>query len=129
MDVITVVAVCVISAVLARLIKQTSPEIAFAVSAAAVLVVLGALTDKLASVFSEINSLAQRAGVSQNYIAVAIKALGIGYICELCSQSCRDAGESALSSVIDLSGKIALAFISLPILTSLLEVVIKILEN
>lgn len=128
MNVISIAVVCLIAAILSRLIKQVSAEIAFGVSASAVIVILAVLIDDISSVFQGIGELSSSAGISSTYLAVAVKALGIGYVCDLCSASCRDSGESALASVIDISGKIAISLICMPILNSLMEVVSKILE-
>lgn len=129
MDIISICAVCLITAILARLIKQGSPEIGFAVSAVAVFIVLVALTENISSVFDEMGELASRAGISNGYVMIAIKVLGISYISDLCAGSCRDAGESALGSIIDISAKAMITIVCMPIVYTLMEVITKILEN
>ena len=129
MDILSICCVCLVTAIFARLIKQVSPEICFAISAAAVILVFGALSENISQVFDIMNNLAQRTGISNGYVMVAIKVLGISYISELCSTSCRDAGESTLGSIIDLSAKVMITIICLPIVNTLMEVIMKILEN
>lgn len=129
MDIISICAVCLVTAVLARLIKQVSPEIAFAVSTVAVFIVLVALTENISSVFDEIGELASRAGISNGYVTIVIKVLGISYISDLCASSCRDAGESSLASIVDISAKVMITIICLPIVYTLMEVITQILEN
>lgn len=129
MDIISICVVCLITALLTRLIKQVSPEIAFAVSAVAVIILLALLTENVVSVFDEIGELAERAGITNGYVSIAIKALGISYISDLCASSCRDAGESSLASIVDISAKVMITIICLPIVYTLMEVITKILEN
>ncbi len=129
MDIISICAVCLITALLTRLIKQVSPEIAFVVSAVAVIILLALLTENVVSVFDEIGELASRAGITSGYVSIAIKVLGISYISDLCASSCRDAGESSLGSVIDISAKVMITIICLPIVYTLMEVITQILEN
>lgn len=129
MDIISICAVCLITALLTRLIKQVSPEIAFVVSAVAVIILLALLTENVVSVFDEIGELAERSGITNGYVSIAIKVLGISYISDLCASSCRDAGESSLASIVDISAKVMITIICLPIVYTLMEVITKILEN
>lgn len=129
MDIISICAVCLITAVLARLIRQVSPEIAFVVSAVAVIILLALLTENVVSVFDETGELAERAGIRNGYVTIVIKVLGISYISDLCASSCRDAGESSLASIVDISAKVMITIVCLPIMYTLMEVITKILEN
>ena len=43
------------------------------------------------------------------------KTLGICFLAQFAADSCRDAGESALASKVELAGKISILVLSLPL--------------
>ena len=53
---------------------------------------------------------------------IVLKALGICIVAELGSQCCRDAGETAIATKVELAAKAALVLMSIPIFQTLLEV-------
>lgn len=128
MEIIKIAGICIICAILSSLISQTNKEISVTLSIAAVaicaLVIIGSVSD----VISGLNSIFKVIGIDTAYLSVSFKALGICYVCELSSSSCRDCGESALASIIDISGKVAISLLCLPLLEKLTDVVRTILE-
>ena len=128
MEIIKIAGICIICAILSSLISQTNKEISVTLSIAAVaicaLVIIGSVSD----VISGLNSIFKVIGIDTSYLSVSFKALGICYVCELSSSSCRDCGESALASIIDISGKVAISLLCLPLLEKLTDVVRTILE-
>ena len=128
MEIIKIAGICIICAILSSLISQTNKEISVMLSIAAVaicaLVIIGSVSD----VISGLNSIFKVIGIDTAYLSVSFKALGICYVCELSSSSCRDCGESALASIIDISGKVAVSLLCLPLLEKLTDVVRTILE-
>lgn len=128
MEIIKITGICIICAILSSLISQTNKEISVTLSIAAVaicaLVIIGSVSD----VISGLNSIFKVIGIDAAYLSVSFKALGICYVCELSSSSCRDCGESALASIIDISGKVAISLLCLPLLEKLTDVVRTILE-
>lgn len=128
MDIIQIAVICIVCAILSRVIVQTNQELSTLVSIAAVILVAFSILISVSDVLSGINRVISSVGISIESIGVAFKALGICYVCELSSASCRDCGESALASAIDISGKVAISIVCLPLLDSLMEVVKNILE-
>lgn len=52
---------------------------------------------------------------------------GIAFLSEFAVSICKDSGESAIASKIELGSKIIIISMSIPIITSLLELVLKII--
>ncbi len=128
MEILKICVICIICAILAKVIAPTNHEIAALMSIAAVIVCAFYIVDAISDVSSKLNLILDTVGIEKTYISSAFKALGICYVCELSSSSCRDSGESALASVIDISGKVAITLICIPLLDKLMEVVKNILE-
>ena len=74
-----------------------------------------------------LNYIASRANVDSMHLSIVLKVIGIAYITEFGSQVCRDAGESAIASKIELGGKIIILSLTVPILAALIEVILQIL--
>lgn len=123
MDIITLSGTAIIAAALCVIVRQYKPEAALGISIACGLVIMGAVLAMLAPSISTINALAQRAQIDGEYVRVLFKALAVCYITQIASDGCRDAGESAIASKLELAGRAAVLVISLPVFTSLAELV------
>ena len=74
-----------------------------------------------------IRSIANKASINTSFINLLIKITGIAFLAEFAVSICKDSGESAIASKIELGSKIIIISMSIPIISSLLELVIKIL--
>ena len=62
------------------------------------------------------------------YLTTLLRMAGIAYIAEFTSGICKDAGYQTLAVQIELSGKLTILLLSLPVLSALLETVRKFLS-
>ena len=83
--------------------------------------------DKLSSVLNLIKAVTQRADINSDFIALILKITGIAFLAEFAVSVCKDAGESAIASKIEIGSKIVIIFLSMPIISNLFEVILKIL--
>ena len=74
-----------------------------------------------------INNLAGKISIHQEFIALLIKITGIAILTEFAVSICKDSGETAVASKIDMGGKVIMVSMSIPILAGLLETILKIL--
>lgn len=108
-------------AVLTLLIKRTNPEISI-VLAFALCTLIGGLALKALSSVLEVLELAQLGGaLSSAYTAPVIKCVGIGICAKLGGDLCRDAGQSAVASTVELCGASCALYVSLPLVKTLLR--------
>ncbi len=123
MEIVKIAAVCLTAAVAAKVIQPTNRDLAALLSISAVIFCAFLTVDGLSGIFSGANGLLSDTGVGGSYISAAFRALGICYVCELSSSSCRDCGETALAGIIDISGRAATAILMLPFLKEFLTVI------
>lgn len=121
MDIISLAGVGIIAAALCAVIRRHSPDAALGVSIACGLIVLAAVVKMLAPSVETLSALANSAGIGGDLAAAMLKALAVCYITQLSADACRDAGESAIASKLELAGRAALALITLPVFTALAE--------
>lgn len=129
MEIVRIAVICLVAAVMAKVIQPTNRDIAALLSISAVIFAAFLAVDGISEVFSGVDGILLSTGIDQSYISLAFRALGICYIVELCSSSCRDCGETALGSVLDISGRVAISLMCLPLLRDFIEVVKNILER
>lgn len=127
MDIMKIVVVGIIATLLAVLLKDEKPEIAILVSIVTGLVIFVFLVTKLSSVISVLKYFAGKANIDILYFSTILKVIAIAYITEFGAQVCRDAGEGSIASKIELAGKVLIMVIAIPILSALMEIMIKII--
>ena len=124
MEILKILAVCLLSAVLAVIFKQYRLEYAFFISVATAITVLSLLIARLLPALEEIKLLISTSGIEMGYYKTAIKALAIAYLTEFTANTCRDFGQSSLASKAELAGRISIFIISIPLLSTVLKTVI-----
>ncbi len=58
---------------------------------------------------------------SSEYTTILFKALGIAILTHFCSEICRECGESAAASGVELTGRIEILLLCLPLINEILE--------
>ena len=73
------------------------------------------LLQALPQVFSQFQSLLQAAALPAETGSTLLKALGACWLAQFAADACRDAGEGALASKVELAGKTAVLLLILPL--------------
>ncbi len=76
-----------------------------------------------------IEKIALQANVNMVYLETILKIIGIAYIAEFASQITKDAGQGSLASKIELSGKVLILAMAIPILTVIIETILQMLPS
>ena len=115
-------ALCLVGALLAALLRRTGGEmallLALAVCGAAVMLLLAQPLEELKGFWEEAASWGQ---LPVQLFVPLVKTVGIALICRTGSDLCRDAGESAIGSVLETAGAVAAIVVSLPLFRSAWE--------
>ena len=74
-------------------------------------------------------SLCNKSGVNSKFLEILLKMTGIAILSEFAIRICKDSGEEAISSKVELGSKAIIISMSIPIIYNLLEVILKILPN
>ncbi|MEJ6950080.1 stage III sporulation protein AD [Natronospora cellulosivora (SeqCode)] len=127
MAILQIVGIALMSAILIIVIKQEKPEIAFILSIVTCLMILIMIIDQVAVVFDLLNQLARRAQIDMIYFNTIIRIIGIAYIGEFGAEITRDCGETALASKIEMAAKIIIMIISIPIMLTLIDTILRLI--
>lgn len=121
MEIFKILAICIITAVLAVVLKQQKGEYALMVALAGGTVVILYIIKGVLSPIEYINEGLLKSGINTEYFAVALKALGISYVTGFIADICRDSGQASLASKAELAGKCAIFIISVPLIGAVLD--------
>ncbi|MBQ7799549.1 MAG: stage III sporulation protein AD [Oscillospiraceae bacterium] len=121
MDFVSVIMLALFAALLAVVIKQYKPEYALVLAIATAAAVLLWIISMVMPIISEVKRMMDSASIDYEYITILIKAVGICYVTQFASDTCKDAGQTAISNKIELAGKIALCLSALPLYKDLLS--------
>lgn len=127
MEMIQIAGLGLITALLVLVIREQKPAFAFLLSLFAGIIIFLFLIDKIAEVIRILQNLAEQTSINMVFLKTIFKIIGIAYIAEFASQMVRDAGEAAVASKIELAGKILILFMAIPIITMIIETVIRLL--
>ena len=105
-EVIKIIAIGLIALILIILLKQYKPEFALYISLLTGVLILILVMDKLTGIIQLIQSISNKANINNQFITILIKII---------------------SSKIELGTKIIIISMSIPIISSLLEIILKIL--
>ncbi len=126
-NIIMIIALCIVAAILGKVLEKYNKEQALFITIAACTIVLAFLVIYLSPIISMINDLFSRTGTGENYSQVIIKSLGICYVTQLGFDICKDCNENALATVVEVSGKVTLVILAIPLLEQLISVVTSII--
>ncbi len=127
MDILRFVGIGIVATAIIVVLKSQKPELGLWVTLAAgtFLFLMGA--GRLSAVIDLLRNYADRSGIDSTYVTTLLKIIGIAYIAEFGAEICKDAGESAIASKIELAGKVMIIVLAMPIMTSILDLVIRIM--
>ncbi len=128
MSVFGVLGIAVLVATAGAMLKGYSPTLGLCLSiAAGVFLLLGCIGD-LKSIVIGMQRLLSQTNIETAFWGILLKTLGICYICQFAGDLCRDAGETALAGYVELAGKITVVGLSLPLITKVVETVVKLID-
>ena len=126
-DVIKIIGIGLLALIIIVILKQYKPEFAIYVSMIAGVLILVLSIQKLTGIINLLQSLANKTYINKRFLSILLKITGIAFITEFAVSICSNAGEKAIASKIEIGSKVIIIAMSIPIITSLLELVIEIL--
>ena len=114
--VIRAVILGVVGSVLSLVIKKNAPEIGLILALAVAFLIVGLGMELVGTILDFAETLQSTAGLSPALIAPVLGTVGIGILTRLAADICKDAGQSAIASAVELTGTVAALYIALPLM-------------
>lgn len=108
---------------LAMPFKKLKGEYSLCISMAGCILIFYFILKKMEQVINTMEGIISYLPIESSYFTILIKIIGITYIAEFCSDICKDAGYSTVAGQISMAGKLTVLGISMPIITTLLELI------
>lgn len=129
MEIVQIIGIAFVSVFIIVLLKQYRPEFVIHISILAGIIIFLMLMPKLSAVIELLNSFTDKLGVNSQFFGILLKITGIAYLSEFAINICKDSGESAIASKVELGAKVIIIAMSIPILGSVLETILNILPT
>ena len=127
MDIIKIIGIAFIAVIIIVILKQYKPEFAIYASIIAGVLILAIASDTLSGIIDMIKSISSKTNINNEFLVILIKITGIAILTEFAVSICKDVGESAIASKVDIGGKILIISLSIPIINALIDTIVKIL--
>lgn len=127
MEIIKIIGIAFIAVIIIVLLRQYRPEFAIYISLLTGVLILLLVIDDLSGIINLLNSIADKVSINASFLALLIKITGIAFLSEFAVSICKDAGEGAIASKIEIGSKIIIISMSIPIISSLLEIILEVL--
>lgn len=127
MEIIKIIGIGLTALIVIIVLKQYKPEFAIYASIVAGILILGLSLSSFSGIINLLKDISSRANINSKFLGIILKITGIAILTEFAVSICQDTGEKAIANKIDIGGKVIIMTISLPIISSLLEVILKVL--
>ena len=127
MEIVKIIGIGLTALIVIIILKQYKPEFAVYVSIAAGIFILLLSLSQISGVVNLLKDISNKANINSQFLGIILKITGIAILTEFAVSICQDSGESAIANKVDIGGKVMIITISLPIISSLLETILKVL--
>ena len=128
MEILKIAALALTGVLLASLMKSVNKEISLYIILATVIILFLSIIDRLSEVFLFLQDIYDKVTYGKTFFPVILKVLAVAYITDFTAQLCKDAGENAIASKVELAGKVIIFYLAIPILSAILELIGSLLQ-
>ncbi len=129
MDLLKIAFLGIMTALIYALIRQIKPEFAPLVALGGVAAVLVILADSLLGVSGSIGDMVNLAGIEKENVSILMKALGICIVTQFAADICYDNSCSSMAAAVELAGKIGAISLALPMIKTVAELAIGLING
>ncbi len=120
---IKIVAFCIVTVLIAVVLKKYNSVYSVLISVAGCIFVFLMIAEDFFSIVSKVTSLASDFSYTYSYIKLMIKTLGICIITQIVSDMCIDAGEKAISTIVETGAKVTVIAMMMPLFETLVNII------
>lgn len=116
-------AIILITVIFTLVLPKNAKEFQIVLSLGACALVVTAIYSFLEPVVDLIESMTAKANLDGDMIRILLKATGIGLLSEYVTLICQDTGNSALGKMLQVLSSAVILWLSLPLITSLIDLI------
>lgn len=128
MSIFSIIGVSLIGVIISILLKKYLPEYSLLVTLATSIIILFWVVINVIPVLNKLLYYMEQTNMPSEYGMIIFKSLGLAFVIQLISDICKDSGETAIASKLELVGKIAILIISLPLFEKVLSIIFELIQ-
>jgi stage III sporulation protein AD len=128
MSIQTVVAFGIFGCIFCLLLRQYQRPQSVLLGLAVCCTVLLTAIPELKEIIDTASGFFARSSLAPECFSILCKAVGITYLTQLGVDFCRDCGETAIGTAVELCGRICLVALSLPLFITIADTVLEVME-
>ena len=121
--IIKAVVIGISGAVLTLVIKRTNPELSTLLTLTVCTVIVGMSLKIFSSITEVLDLIELESDFSSAYTAPILKCVGIGITARIGSDICKDSGQEAVASGVEICGAVCALYVSLPLIKTMLRMI------
>ena len=127
MDIIKIIGIGFFTLIITIILKEYRKEYAIYAILIGGMIIIFYSMDTLKAIIDFINDLSRNKSYNTEFISLLLKITGISILTEYAVSICKDSGENAIANKIDFGGKIIVISLSIPIISTTLSSLTKLL--
>ena len=128
-NIIKIIGIGLISVILIGIIKQYRPEFSIYILLISSVLIIYMVLDEFTNIINLLKDISNKTNFNNKFLGLLLKMTGIAYLSEFAISICKDSGEGSIASKVEMGSKILLISMSIPIISNLLEVILKIIPK
>ena len=128
-SIIKIIGIGLISVILIGIIKQYRPEFVIYVLLISGVIIIYMVLDQFTNIINLLKEISNKTKFNNQFLGLLLKMTGIAYLSEFAISICKDSGESSIANKMEMGSKLLLISMSIPIISNLLEVILKIIPK
>ena len=128
-DMVKIIGIGLVTLIFSIILKEYKKDFAIYVILIGSFFILYFSLDILKNIISFIRDISSKTEIDNGFIILLLKITGISILSEFAVSICKDCGETAIASKIDLGGKIIVISLSIPVIGSSLEQLLSLLSS
>lgn len=129
MNLMFLLGIAIVASLLALLLRQYRSEYGMLVELCAAGILFLYAVFNCEPVLTAVYQLTEKSGIPVAYLSILLKSLGICYLIQFGADLCRDAGESAIASKLELTGRVMVLLLSLPLFQDLMDKIFQLISE
>lgn len=129
MEIVKVAFIALLTVLFYALLRQIKPEIAplIIIGGAAVIIIM--LSESLLGLTSDVDDMMSLAGIEKENVSVLLRSLGICVVTQFTANICYDNSCSSVAAAVELAGRLGAIVIAIPMLKTVAEIAIGLLNS
>ena len=121
MSILSICGAALVASLLGVMLKRHNAEYSLILIICASCFIGLSVISEIALTIGGVKELIENSGVNQKYLKILLKCIGICFVTEFTCDTCKDASQSALSSLVLMAGRICALVAALPLLEEFLS--------